>query len=338
MCQCFLHLQLKGRREKVTIISQTTDLLLNAQMVLFFGKLVLLYQMTDTHTVSQQKNLPHALYHAVGPTLVYPHLRWKSTVHLSVTMLRVPVSERLAVVLKETRGIYLHNGPGVHSDLVNVSCPEILLSSFLAFVVVSTQFWFNTIELSASDIKYASRPVKPVEVFVTHNKSLSLPQCTNPARNKKQFLNKQQHTKDKAKTFQYGGDQHCVFKLFSKTGFVKLSISRLQYVGQDPSFGEQFMPATCSEGGVAIKEDTNNFKYLCTNASSNSNITDEDQSFITDFISSKSNELLLVVYSFKHYSHVLLEAGVSSTACQRVDATDGQFGAFLKKQVLSAIV
>ena len=119
----------------------------------------------------------------------------------------------------------------------------------------------------------------------------------------------------------YGRNQHCVYYIKSNVGYVNLSISKLMYTGDDWMEELSGIP-DCHQGGVAFntKLSHGNTISLCNNYTSNFTKINEMNvnKLAFDLVSDSEKSLILVVYSYKHYSQISLEATVSSTSCKGV--------------------
>ena len=84
-------------------------------------------------------------------------------------------------------------------------------------------------------------------------------------------------------------------------------------------YKEDSFYGTCSEGRICIqhKMHHNQSTCLCNNYSKNITNINKVKTFPIDLVSD-SESLLVVVYSFKHYSEVSVLATITSTHCKGV--------------------
>ena len=114
------------------------------------------------------------------------------------------------------------------------------------------------------------------------------------------------------------GNKHCVYNITAESGYVNLSIKSMKYRG--PQFSGNFLRdgsavVHCFQGGLAyeITRDDMNLKgrqfhslcdtYPSKNLNNSSFRSSSYHNLIMDIIS-PSSSMILVVYSYEHYSEV----------------------------------
>ena len=231
--------------------------------------------------------------------------------------------------LKHPQGIHVHNGPRIDSDQVNHNSSVIHLSSFQAFVVIFIDAWPNQDDhLSEFGLSYLSRIVKATEIHIHNSVFLSLPPCEDLKQTVKMTPKEMKMTEneEEGKEKMNHENCHCVYKITSEMGYVNLSITSLTYIGvdfEDLNALSQSHATFCYHGGVGVsieiaQKDPSMFqmKHFCNNYTSNPDTEKKYDNSLMSIVSNTTDGLLLVVYSFKHYSQVSVQATVTSTPCK----------------------
>ena len=177
----------------------------------------------------------------------YFYLTWKSKIFVSVARICAHFYDRLILYFQHPHSMHVYNGPGVHSDLINLyNKPIIHLSSFQAYVVLYANSLPNNlfhVELSKYSVFYASNKMNQIKIHISNSTFLQLPPCTNTVMSNKKLWTVRNLLKN---------NQHCVYHLTSETGYVNLSITKLEYIGYDLIGYKRAQMYQCAEGGVAI--------------------------------------------------------------------------------------
>ena len=101
--------------------------------------------------------------------------------------------------------------------------------------------------------------------------------------------------------------------------YVNLSITKLTFTGYDSldikTTSDSFID--CVQGGIIFASGITGMANLCKNYTSKENMANSQDKVMMNIISDKS-VLMFVVYSYKFYSEVSLEATVSATVCKGV--------------------
>ncbi len=327
-CQCYHNhmFPLRGRRPKTTLISQGTKTLINTHILPFIGKLDLVFQVTDTHTVTRHR-IPS--FCPTRQVLVMSFV-WKLKIAVSTSRILVPVRSRLVISVDQdyvtSGGIELFDGPGKRSDKITRILPEMQLSSYQAFVVVFSNNLMSKGALNSWEkyrLDYKPYPIKPRKVVVPVGRSMSLPQCT--PRFHENVPQEQGHC--------VNTNCHCVYNIFSWSGFVNVSFKHITFRGPDiPDTYRlelherwRFYRRDCIYGGVGYEARKplpieklfrleTHMQLLCENYTSHLRRRGFDNSLMS--IVSSSQGTLLVVSSYKHYSDLVVDIEVSETPCK----------------------
>ena len=259
------------------------------------GTVDLVYQMTDNYTVQMNS---HYGYEYKQPQI---NILWKSTVYVLSLRITVQVYLRLLVFLHNSpNGIHIHDGPGFLSYNVNFGTSLIVLSTFQTFIAIYATYLGT--RLRTFGINYVSYPIKKTEILVSANHSRNIPPCKQVYVSDEQVINK-------------AGNKHCVYILRADTGYVNLSITTMTYNGPNynktTSIFDQGQPSNdkCLQGGFAYEKyrtdsDDLQLQYLCNNYTDKYSIGNKnDHKSFMDIISS-SGSMLVVIYSYWHYSDV----------------------------------
>ena len=110
------------------------------------------------------------------------------------------------------------------------------------------------------------------------------------------------------------GNLQCVYNITSERGYVNVSIIKLKYIGRNfvDLLPKSRFHGQCYQGGVTLVRSPKN-QHFCNNYTSNPVTEDK---YLMNIVSDTTDGLAVVVYSFKHYSQVLVEATVTSTPCK----------------------
>ena len=119
----------------------------------------------------------------------------------------------------------------------------------------------------------------------------------------------------------YHRNQQCVYNITSRTGYVNLSVTKLTYSGY--LFGDEGRTDLykCNLGGVAFNKETGKgyvFQTICDNYTSSDSVQKTGEKILMNIISPDRDGWILVMYSYKHYSLVSVEAKVIPTPCKGV--------------------
>ncbi len=255
---------------------------------------------------------------------------WKSTTVVSMCVVMVPVYLRLTVLLSQSRGFQVHDGPGLESDQVNHNSSVIHLSSFLAFVLLLTRTWpdqSNTsLYLHIFGLKYFGRQVSD-NYHLSGSNVVELPSCGNSEYQISTV--KSQLKNQKKRHLQNKNNVHCVYNITTHIGSINLSIKSFTLLGLPFKLtGANYFRTECLSGGLAFniaqgrREKTVYTRYVrlrflrmshvCTNISSAAGV----RSGKSMDIFSEGNNFVVVAYSFKPYTQIFLKADVSVTPCQ----------------------
>ena len=264
----------------------------------FLDKLEAVYQVTgnNTMTYNTDKFRTSARY---VPDIFQLFLLWKSKIYLFTSRIIIPLYVRLTLYLKHSFGIHVHDGPGMNSEQVNHKSFVIHLSSFQAFVVVFTDTWNSRYEMYPWELglNYKSRKIQAIKVHINNSKSLDLPPCTDFRHNYME-LHRMSNTEE---GHLHNGNLHCIYNITSNIGYVNMSISQLTYVGIYYEDYQYDYRMNCFYGGVAFK-----VQWLCNNYTSKPRrYTDKP---LMGIVSGSRDGLIVVVYSFKYYGEVSVEA------------------------------
>ena len=270
------------------------------------------------------------------------YLIWNSTIHLITTRIKVPIYLRLIVILADTRAIHVHDGPGLLSKNMNRGNSFIYLSSFQAFVIIYKIKWESTEILSDYGIKYYARKVQHHNISLATSQVSILPQCTSQMHSNMEPLS--------AYVNRHHGNKHCVYNLTTNSGYLNLSVTNLRYTG--PNFYRSgFSPTNkfilhCLQGGLAYeiendkKKNSKTMYQICSNYTSEpavdlskcktniprSRLTatrSEYQKSVMNIISS-TQSMIVVVYSYEHYSEVSFNISLMTTLCKGVPNYGGK--------------
>ena len=275
----------------------------------YVGRLHILYQVTDNHKITRQST--EKLYPGN-----FSSLSNMEKMYISTSKVVVKVHLRVKVSLMHPQGIHVHDGPGMLSDQVNHNNSVIHLSSFQAFVVLFIQNPWNydqDTHLTEFDVTYFGRKVKALEIHVPMPQILNLPPCTIEKLTTADIFwkfYKQNKLLVKKEENWHHRNLHCVYIITSERGYVNLSITKLTYIGYN---SDDILSKTsghqCYQGGVTLITSPRNQNF-CNNYTSN---PATEEKYLMNIVSDTTDGLLVVVYSFKHYSQVSVEATVTST-------------------------
>ena len=292
----------------------------------FFDKLEAVYQVTGNNTMTYNDNK----LREYDRNKFQLFLLWKSKIYLFTSRIMVPLHVRLILYLKHPHGIHVHDGPGMNSEQVYHKRSVIHLSSFQAFVVVFTDTWNSRYDIYSWELElsYKSREIKAIKVHINNSQTLDLPPCTNFRHNYMEL-----HKMSNTGGHLFKGNLHCIYNITSNIGYVNMSISQLTYIGiyyDYLHFADEFI-ANCYHGGVAFK-----LQQLCNNYTSEPRrYTDK---LLMGIVSGSRDGLMVVVYSFKYYSEVTVEATVTSTPCKGTSFTEGNINLVLDSLCLDNLV
>ncbi len=214
-----------------------------------------------------------------------------------VTRINVHPYQRLTVSLTNPQGVMVFDGPGMLSDQLNHNSSVISLSSFQSFIVLyksPRHGRYTTENIKNQGLSYYGSNTSVTRIYVTSLNTVEVPQCTS-------YLSHQDPNYDR--------NCHTVCSFTSETGFVNLSITKLFYIGYDQG---------CVEGGIAYTSSSGYFDKLCQNYTMNVQPKNVENTPVVNIVNERENSFFLVVYSYKHYGQVFLEAAVSSTICKGV--------------------
>ncbi len=230
-------------------------------------------------------------------------------------MIRTQITKRIAVKLAHPEGIHVHDGPGFHSEQVKQSSSFVNLTSFFAFIVIYSKSEKVTNLNSYKEKRIHHRSFDFTIKFIQKSKTMVLPPCFTFAPHQKQrMMRSDSHAVTNESTIGNmvdQGNKHCVYKIISETGFVNLSVTQLLYSGNAWYFPDPTKDDICFEGGVAVID--KHERRLCNNFSTSLNT---GMNLLPHLVSETRNGITVVVYSFEHYSQVMVEATVSSSLCQ----------------------
>ena len=120
-------------------------------------------------------------------------------------------------------------------------------------------------------------------------------------------------------------NHHCVYTITSEKGYVNLSITKSTYTG--PNFKEHTnaLPQyplihDCLQGTVAFSttKDAMSMQHLCDNYTTDLVPRNDRDKSLMNIVNEKREALIFVVYSYKYYSQVSVEATVTLTPCKGV--------------------
>ena len=270
------------------------------------------------------------------------YLMWNSKIHLITTRIKVPVYLRLIVILADPRGIHVHDGPGLLSKNMNRGNSFIHLSSFQAFIIIYKIRWESTEKLIDYGIKYYTRKVQHHNISVSTSQVSILPPCTSQMHSNMEPLS--------VYVARHHGNKHCVYNLTSNSGYLNLSVTNLRYIG--PNFYRSGFRATnkfilhCLQGGLAYeiendkKKNSKTMYQICSNYTSEPTVdlskckTNISRSRLMETrkeyhksvmnIISSTQSMILVVYSYEHYSEVSFNISVMTTLCKGVPNYGGK--------------
>ena len=251
------------------------------------------------------------------------YLIWDSHVHLITARIKVPVYLRLLIVmLANPREIQVHDGPGILSKNMNRGNSLIYLSTFQTFILIYRIKWESKEKLVDFGIKYYARKVKHHNISVSTSNISILPPCTS-----KMYSNK-----------------HCVYNLTANSGYLNLSVTNLRYTG--PNFHrsgfrtENKFVLHCLQGGLAFeiendrKKNSRTMYQICSNYTSEETFdisqcktnlfqTNKYHKSVMNIISN-TQTMIVVVYSYKHYSEVSFNIRMMVTPCKGVPNYGGR--------------
>ncbi len=288
------HFQLRGKRWDTTVVSQTDRTTL--KMKTFYeseSKVHFIYQITDNATVKHQ-SISLFLQQSFGAMFI-----WKSKIPFLAKTILVPKYLRLTLYLVHPQGFYVHDGPGMMSDQLNHNSPVIHLTSFRAFVV-----FFKHVDKKSHNLTFHGKSITHTRIHVTSSDIVPVPQCRSDT------SDQERENRSEAEN---NRNHHCVYSFTSETGFVNLSITRFDYIGYDSAFEQN----KCVEGGIAYTHHSGHLTELCNKHTMNTNVPNAKLTSL-NIVNERENVFLLVVYSYKFYSQVSLEAAVSSTQCNGI--------------------
>ena len=307
----------------MTVISQSCRIIMILYTFAYVGRLHILYQVTDNHKITRQST--QNFY----PGILHPYLIWKRKMYISTSKVVVKVYLRVTVSLMHNQGIHVYDGPGMLSDKVNHDNSVMHLSSFQAFIVLFIQKPWNYVQgthHTEFGVTYFGRKAKALEIYIPKFQILSLPPCTIEKLTTAVILQKsykQNKLLNKKEENLLHGNLHCVYNIISERGYVNLSITKLTYIGYnfDDLLPRSTFLVQCYQGGVALITSPKS-PHFCNNYTSSP--TTEGK-YLMNIVSDTTNGLVVVVYSFKHYSQVSMEATVTSTPCKGIFFNDSKY-------------
>lgn len=307
---------------KTTIISRKNLFEMQLCIQLFSGRLIFFCQIIDNFTVAQQcynitpwqkRKSPWSNPYLSMTCMLL--LLWKQKVHLYESKIIVPFTRIIRITLSQPEGIHVHDGPGIHSDQVNNGSTAIDLTSFLAYILYYytdksykwCQFYvqYESCNSTNDHIHLSQRQISEHKSFHCSTLATEQNQRSYPAHSIRRTL--------------HHPNKHCVYYITSETGYVNVSVTQLFYNGYnswDPEFYDNENP--CVEGGVTFEYNDESFQHFCNNYTANLNLKTDENYLLPNIVSSTPNGLVVVVYSFKSYSHISLKATATATQCQGV--------------------
>ena len=331
--------QLTGIRPKTTVISATRRFLLRLNAFPLVAKLEAVYQMTDNETIKfifkaiMDDPYRQALGYGNEFNSKILYLLWNSKIYLITTRIKVPVYLRLLIeILADSRGIHVHDGPGILSKNMNRGNSFIYLSTFQAFVMIYRIKGESTEKHVDAGVKYYARKVQHFNISVSTSQVSILSPCTSQMHGNMEPLS--------AYVTRHQSNKHCVYNLAANSGYLNLSVKNLRYTG--PNFYRSGFGTTnkfvlyCLQGGLAYeieydkKKDTKTMYQICSNYTSEPNVdiskckSNISRSMLTKNeyhksmmnIISSTQSMILVVYSYEHYSEVSFNISVMTTNCK----------------------
>ena len=109
---------------------------------------------------------------------------------------------------------------------------------------------------------------------------------------------------------------HCAYKITSDKGYVKLSMKKFSINIHTSAYNPSNYD--CIEGGIHFRPRLLGIKYICENYTTDFLKTSTYNTWIMNIVSESREGIILIVYSFKQYSTVTVEATVTSTPCRGV--------------------
>ena len=253
----------------MTVISQSSRIMIRLYTFIYVGILHILYQVTDNHKITRQST--QNFY----PGILHPYLIWKRKVYISTSKIVVKVHLRVTVSLMHPQGLHVYDGPGMFSDQVNHNNSVIQLSSFQAFVVLFIQkpWHYNLDTHTEFGVRYFGRKVKALEIHIPVSQILSLPPCTIEKLTAADVLQKsykQNKLLNEKEENWHDGNLHYVYNIISERGYVNVSITKLTYTGYnfDDLLPNSGFHTQCYQRGVTLITYPKN-PYFCNKYTSN---------------------------------------------------------------------
>ncbi len=246
---------------------------------------------------------------------------WKSKIYLSVAWICVEKAQRLMISLNHPHGIHVHDGPGIHSDQMNNNTSVLYLSSWAAFIVVYTEGQSqHDIQIQHCGINYQAIDVDMINVHVNNDKALALPSCSaQTGKGQGERLKKSKESQSHYKGTEEQENLHCVYNITSEKGYTDFAIKRLTFLLHKSAEDV----GNCPEGGVGFTRAYYNYlknprKFYCSNYTADIKVKSIYDKWILNIVSESRDGLIFVVYSFKYYSAVSIDATVTATPCRGV--------------------
>ena len=220
--------------------------------------------------------------------------------------------------MKKPHGIHVHDGPGFKSQNINKEKRLIFPSTFQVFIILySEAFHYDN-----NIIRYYPRPIEIISISISSSEILDIPPC------KPQLNFKTRYAQVYDDIITHTGNKHCVYNITADAGYVNLSVKSMSYRGPQFSGNLRYLPVVhCLQGGLAyetagdrwnLKE--KQFHHLCNTYTSKDprNNTFNSTSYhksVMDIISAAPT-MILVIYSYEHYSEVTVSATVTTARCR----------------------